>query len=152
MLARHQYLEAWFDSHWQPVQRFFIGYLWVWIQGGLVWLPRFLARAKKRLLIIHFTPFSPIFLQILAVSGLRDSGVDFGWQPFWPTYVPFLWIPIDHVLLSPEVQVHRIFYRFGPLSCFCRTFNPKLECAFYLKRSLVGLVDSKWSIFKTYSG
>jgi endonuclease/exonuclease/phosphatase (EEP) superfamily protein YafD len=72
----------------------------------LVWLPRFLARAKKRLLIIHFTPFSPIFRQILAVSGLRDSGVDFGWQPFWPTYVPFLWIPIDHVLLSPEAQVH----------------------------------------------
>jgi endonuclease/exonuclease/phosphatase (EEP) superfamily protein YafD len=52
------------------------------------------------------TPFSPIFRQLIAISGLRDSGVDFGWQPSWPTYVPFLWIPIDHVLLSPDVQVH----------------------------------------------
>ena len=52
------------------------------------------------------TPFAPIFRQLIALSGLRDSGADFGWQPSWPTYVPFLWIPIDHILLSPEIRVH----------------------------------------------
>lgn len=53
------------------------------------------------------TPFAPIFRRLITVSGLRDPAADFGWQPSWPTYVPFLWIPIDHVLLSPEVRIHK---------------------------------------------
>lgn len=53
------------------------------------------------------TPFSPIFRKLITVSGLIDSGKDFGWQPSWPTYVPLLWIPIDHVLYSPEFMVHK---------------------------------------------
>ena len=53
------------------------------------------------------TPFSPIFRKLLKISGLKDSREGFGWQPSWPTYFPPLWIPIDHILVSPEIQVHK---------------------------------------------
>ena len=54
------------------------------------------------------TPFSPIFKELIKVSGLKDSREGFGWQPSWPTYLPLLWIPIDHILVSPEINVlHR---------------------------------------------
>ena len=52
------------------------------------------------------TPYSPIFKEVLKISGLNDSRAGFGWQPSWPTTFPFLWIPIDHILASTEVQVH----------------------------------------------
>ena len=52
------------------------------------------------------TPFSPIFRQLIGISGMKNSSANFGWQPSWPTYLPFLWIPIDQILLSPGIQVH----------------------------------------------
>jgi endonuclease/exonuclease/phosphatase (EEP) superfamily protein YafD len=52
------------------------------------------------------TPFSPIFRKVIKISGLKDSREGFGWQPSWPTYVPLLWLPIDHILVSSEIQVH----------------------------------------------
>jgi len=52
------------------------------------------------------TPFSPIFRELLNISDLKDSRSGFGWQPSWPTYFPLLLIPIDHILLSPGIQVH----------------------------------------------
>lgn len=52
------------------------------------------------------TPFSPTIRQMLETSGLRDSGAGFGWQPSWPTYAPVLWIPIDQILLSQDLQVY----------------------------------------------
>ena len=52
------------------------------------------------------TPYSPIFKALVKQSGLKDSREGFGWQPSWPTYFPFLWLPIDHILVSPGVQVH----------------------------------------------
>lgn len=54
------------------------------------------------------TPFSPVFRKFLKISGLKDSRNGFGWQPTWPSFFPFLWIPIDHILVSPDVKVqHR---------------------------------------------
>ncbi len=53
------------------------------------------------------TPYSPIFRKLLKISGLKDSREGFGWQPSWPTSFPLLWIPIDHILISPEIQVHK---------------------------------------------
>lgn len=53
------------------------------------------------------TPFSPLFRQLLRISELRDSRAGFGWQPSWPTHFPLLWIPIDHMVLSPEIQIHQ---------------------------------------------
>jgi endonuclease/exonuclease/phosphatase (EEP) superfamily protein YafD len=52
------------------------------------------------------TPFSPIFKKFLKVSGLKDSRNGFGWQPTWPALLPFLWIPIDHILVSPDIKIH----------------------------------------------
>ncbi len=52
------------------------------------------------------TPSSSLFQQLIRISGLRDSRTGFGWQPSWPTYFPLLWIPIDHMLVSPGIHVH----------------------------------------------
>jgi endonuclease/exonuclease/phosphatase (EEP) superfamily protein YafD len=54
------------------------------------------------------TPFSPVFREFLRVSGLRDSRHGFGWLPSWPAFFPLLWIPIDHILVSPGFSVHDI--------------------------------------------
>ena len=51
------------------------------------------------------TPFSPIFREVIKRSGLKNAGEGFGWQPSWPTFFPPLWIPIDHVLVTPDIQV-----------------------------------------------
>lgn len=51
------------------------------------------------------SPFSPIFQKFLQTSRLKDSRNGFGWQPTWPSYFPLLWLPIDHVLVSSEIQV-----------------------------------------------
>jgi endonuclease/exonuclease/phosphatase (EEP) superfamily protein YafD len=56
---------------------------------------------------LNSTPFTPNFRKLIEISGLRDSRTGFGWQPSWPTYIPFFWIPIDHILVSPEVHVHK---------------------------------------------
>lgn len=51
------------------------------------------------------TPFSPIFRKVLKVGSLKDSSHRFGWQPSWPVSIPLFWIPIDHVLVSSEIQM-----------------------------------------------
>ncbi len=51
------------------------------------------------------TPYSPTFRRLLQATGLRDSRAGFGWQPSWPTYFPLFWLPIDHILVSPDFQV-----------------------------------------------
>jgi endonuclease/exonuclease/phosphatase (EEP) superfamily protein YafD len=53
------------------------------------------------------TPYCSMFKKLLKMSGLRDSSEGFGWQPSWPTFFPLLWIPIDHILISPEIQVYK---------------------------------------------
>jgi endonuclease/exonuclease/phosphatase (EEP) superfamily protein YafD len=53
------------------------------------------------------TPYSPIFKKFLKVSGLKDTRTGFGWLPSWPTFFPLLWLPIDHILVSPDIQVYR---------------------------------------------
>ncbi len=55
---------------------------------------------------LNATPYSPAFRKLLEKSGLKDSREGFGWQPSWPAFFPFLWLPIDHILVSPEIQVH----------------------------------------------
>jgi len=56
---------------------------------------------------LNSTPLTPIFRKLLKISGLQDSRTGFGWHPSWPAYFPFFWIPIDHILVSPEVHVHK---------------------------------------------
>jgi endonuclease/exonuclease/phosphatase (EEP) superfamily protein YafD len=56
---------------------------------------------------LNTTSWSPCFQDLLAVSGLRDSRRGFGVQPTWPGWLARLGIPIDHVLVSPEIRVVR---------------------------------------------
>lgn len=52
------------------------------------------------------TAFSPIFDEVLAISGLLDSTRGFGPQPSWPAGLPWvLRIPIDHCLHSADLSV-----------------------------------------------
>jgi len=51
------------------------------------------------------TPFSSVFQEVLAKARLRDSALGFGYQPTWPHGLPVFWIPIDHVLVSPDLWV-----------------------------------------------
>ena len=54
---------------------------------------------------LNVTPWSPVFHDFLAQSGLHDSTEGMGFQPTWPTMFPLAWIPIDHCLISSEVLI-----------------------------------------------
>ncbi len=56
---------------------------------------------------LNITPWSPFFRDLMDQSGLQDSRIGFGLQPSWPTTFPLLYIPIDHILVSDEINVHR---------------------------------------------
>jgi endonuclease/exonuclease/phosphatase (EEP) superfamily protein YafD len=53
---------------------------------------------------LNTTDFSPCFSDLLVASGLKDTrqgrGIQASWGPF-----PLLEIPIDHCLVSPEIDV-----------------------------------------------
>lgn len=67
---------------------------------------------------LNTSPWSVEFKQLLQDTGLRDSQLGFGIQPSWPILLPQLgvkvypnWltmllrVPIDHVLVSPNITV-----------------------------------------------
>lgn len=62
---------------------------------------------------LNITPWSAYFQNMLLESGLTDSQMGLGIQPSWPTFLPWpMRIPIDHILVSPSVQV--LERRLGP--------------------------------------
>jgi endonuclease/exonuclease/phosphatase (EEP) superfamily protein YafD len=56
---------------------------------------------------LNLTKWSPHFADLLKVTGLVDSQSGQGYQPTWPDVLGISLIPIDHVLVSPEVAVLR---------------------------------------------
>jgi len=59
------------------------------------------------------TPWTARFQDILTDSGLRDSARGHCLQPTWPAFLPpFMRIPLDHALHSPDVHV--VARRLGP--------------------------------------
>jgi endonuclease/exonuclease/phosphatase (EEP) superfamily protein YafD len=54
---------------------------------------------------LNTSPWSHHFQAFLRQMRLQDSRQGFGIQPTWPAQWPLLGIPIDHVLVSPEVTV-----------------------------------------------
>ena len=52
------------------------------------------------------TPWSPFLSDFMKRTHLRDSRSGFGYQASWNALHPFLRIPIDHALVSPEIHVH----------------------------------------------
>jgi endonuclease/exonuclease/phosphatase (EEP) superfamily protein YafD len=61
---------------------------------------------------LNITSWSPWFGDIVEESSLRDSRQGFGVQPTWPGSAAWYGIPIDHVLVSPEVVIQQ--RRVGP--------------------------------------
>lgn len=57
---------------------------------------------------LNTTPWGPIFKEMVALSGLRDSGLRRGVRTTWGASVlPFnvLRLPIDHILISSDIKV-----------------------------------------------
>jgi len=65
---------------------------------------------KKPVLLIgdlNTSPWSSHFVRLLKESGLKNSMNGFGFQPSWPSENRFLRIPLDHMLHSPDILIHR---------------------------------------------
>lgn len=56
---------------------------------------------------LNITPWSPVFVDFLQSSGLRNSVEGRGLGGTWPAFFPPLRIPIDHFLHTDEVMVTR---------------------------------------------
>lgn len=61
---------------------------------------------------LNLTPWSPVFADLLARGGLRDSGIGRGLVATWLTRFILLGLPIDHVLVSDAFDVRD--RRIGP--------------------------------------
>lgn len=61
---------------------------------------------------LNFSPWSPLYRELLDQSGLRDARQGFGVQVTWPTNYPYLYMPIDYGLVSPEVVIFN--HQIGP--------------------------------------
>lgn len=71
-------------------------------------IPETVRAAKSPVLLLgdlNATPWCSSFRQLVRESGLRDSSRGRGVQPTWPSFMPLLWIPIDHCLFGPGIQV-----------------------------------------------
>jgi endonuclease/exonuclease/phosphatase (EEP) superfamily protein YafD len=61
---------------------------------------------------LNMSMWSPYFRQFMHQTHLKSSRQGFGVQASWPADAPLLQIPIDHRLVSPQIQV--IKNRIGP--------------------------------------
>lgn len=78
-------------------------------------LPAFTHQQKDLVIIagdLNTTMWSPYYKRLARDSGLANARKGFGILATWPSFYPFLRIPIDHYLVSPEVRV--VDLRMGP--------------------------------------
>ncbi len=78
--------------------------------GELVKIARWVAERPGEVLLLgdlNITPWSPFFHDLLEKGKLRHARAGFGLHPTWPVHSPLLRIPIDHVLVTPGLTVHR---------------------------------------------
>jgi endonuclease/exonuclease/phosphatase (EEP) superfamily protein YafD len=61
---------------------------------------------------LNTSPWSPAYRRMVQTTGLRDARQGFGLLPTWPADWPWLALPIDHCLVSPELTV--VHVRTGP--------------------------------------
>ena len=55
---------------------------------------------------LNATPWSPAFRSLLRKGDLRDSRQGFGIHSTWPSRIWIMRVPLDHVLVSGQVDVH----------------------------------------------
>jgi endonuclease/exonuclease/phosphatase (EEP) superfamily protein YafD len=72
------------------------------------------AQSGPRLLIgdLNTSMWGANYRRLVSATGLRNARSGFGVLPTWPTHIPIAYIPIDHCLISPELEV--ISIRTGP--------------------------------------
>ena len=69
---------------------------------------RLAAEARERVLLagdLDLTPWSPDFTELLSRGGLVDTGLRRGLTATWLSWLPFVGLMIDHVLVSPGIAV-----------------------------------------------
>jgi endonuclease/exonuclease/phosphatase (EEP) superfamily protein YafD len=79
-----------------------------WRNAQLAALPGWVHRATSPLILLgdlNMTPWSPYFRRLLRDSGLHDSSQGRGVRPTWPTFNPFLLIPLDHCLYASGIAI-----------------------------------------------
>lgn len=83
-----------------------------WRAGQRNWQYELLARRRAQIegpLIVtgdfNTTPYSPIFSDWLERTGLEDTSRGRGLEWSWPTFLPFIGIPIDHCVVSDDFRV-----------------------------------------------
>ncbi len=72
-------------------------------------LAEFIAEMEGTIILaadLNASSWSPHFRDWVKVSRLQDSRRGFGIQPTWPTFNRLFLVPIDHFLITSNVQVH----------------------------------------------
>jgi len=58
---------------------------------------------------LNISPYSPLFADFMQSAQLRSALQGFGPSYTWPAFAPVLGIPIDHVLVSNDVDIAGYF-------------------------------------------
>ena len=58
---------------------------------------------------LNVSPWNHYFRKLLAETGLRNSAQGRGYRPTWPSYMPLLRIPLDHILHSQDIIITGMF-------------------------------------------
>lgn len=69
------------------------------------------AQVKNPLIVVgdfNTTMWSPFYKNMVKTAKLRNVRSGFGLLPTWPTFMPLVYIPIDHFLVSKEIGVLNI--------------------------------------------
>ncbi len=69
------------------------------------------AQVKNPLIVVgdfNTTMWSPFYKNMVKTGKLRNARSGFGLLPTWPTFMPLVYIPIDHFLVSKEIGVLKI--------------------------------------------
>ncbi|MGL5063192.1 MAG: endonuclease/exonuclease/phosphatase family protein [Microcoleus sp.] len=57
---------------------------------------------------LNATMWSPFYQNMVKTGGLRNARSGFGILPTWPTFMPILYIPIDHCLVTKEIDIIKV--------------------------------------------
>lgn len=77
----------------------------------LAGLGEYAAQVKNPLVVVgdfNITMWSPFYKNMVKTGGLRNARSGFGVLPTWPTFMPLLYIPIDHLLVTKEIAVSKV--------------------------------------------
>ncbi|HIK09722.1 MAG TPA: endonuclease/exonuclease/phosphatase family protein [Oscillatoriaceae cyanobacterium M33_DOE_052] len=71
-------------------------------------MSRYVSQLNQPTIVIgdlNITMWSPYYKDFIASTGMRNARKGFGVQPTWYKKSPIFAIPLDHCLVSPEIQV-----------------------------------------------